>query len=159
MLMPTHAAEPYAPTAGLIASLATTTWLDTDPSGAPPCCLLLVPQPPRGPYETLGIIERRMHAVATALSLGPTTALPPDIGPRLRPLSPTSVTLRIDSTLYRKRVPTSRPWLLLLRQQTPAALVLGLDPLSRAATPAEIDTYLDRTTQQRRLLFGLTRAE
>lgn len=100
-----------------------------------------------------------MHAVATALSLGPTTALPPDIGPRLRPLSPTSVTLRIDSTLYRKRVPTSRPWLLLLRQQTPAALVLGLDPLSRAATPAEIDTYLDRTTQQRRLLFGLTRAE
>ncbi|MBA2948513.1 hypothetical protein [Streptomyces himalayensis] len=159
MLSPAQAAEPLALSAGLIASLATVTWLDTDPTGATMCCLLLVPQPPRGPYEAPTVIERRMRTLATALSLGPATAPPPDIGPRLRPLSPTDVALRFDGTPYRKRIPAGRPWTLLLRQRTPAALVLGLDPLSRTASPAEIDAYLDRTTLQQRLFFGHTRTE
>ncbi|MFE0137320.1 hypothetical protein ACFWY6_38040 [Streptomyces sp. NPDC059037] len=159
MLIPSRANEPHALAAGLIASLATTTWLDTDPTGATLCGLLLVPQPPRNPYETPVIIERRMHTVATALGLGPATARPPDIGPRLRPLSPTDVALRFEGTPYRKRIPAGRPWTLLLRQQTPVALVLGLDALSRGAAPAEIDAYLDQATRQQRLLFGHTRTE
>ncbi|MFH8987245.1 hypothetical protein [Streptomyces sp. NPDC017940] len=159
MLILTRATEPHTPSPGLIASLATATWLDTDPTGATLCCLLLVPQPPRSPYETPAIIEQRMRAVATSLGLGPATAPPPDIGPRLRPLSPTDVALRFNGTPYRKRIPAGRPWTLLLRQRTPAALVLGLDALSRAAAPAEIDAYLDRATLQRRLLFGHTRTE
>ncbi|MFI8928227.1 hypothetical protein ACIG3E_11200 [Streptomyces sp. NPDC053474] len=100
-----------------------------------------------------------MRAVATSLGLGPATAPPPDIGPRLRPLSPTDVALRFNGTPYRKRIPAGRPWTLLLRQRTPAALVVGLDALSRAAAPAEIDACLDRATLQRRLLFGHTRTE
>ncbi|MFD7291590.1 hypothetical protein [Streptomyces sp. NPDC059863] len=159
MLIPTRAAEPHTLSAGLIASLATATWLDTDPAGAILCCLLLVPQPPRSPYETPAIIEQRVRTVARALGLGPTTAPPPDSGPRLRPLSPTDVALRFDGTPYRKRIPAGRAWTLLLRQGTPAALVLGLDVLSRAAAPAEIDAYLDRATLQQRLLFGHTRTE
>ncbi|AZQ37345.1 hypothetical protein EJ357_31070 [Streptomyces cyaneochromogenes] len=159
MLIPTRTAQPHALSAGLIASLATATWLDTDPTGATLCCLLLVPQPPRSPYETPVIVEQRMRAVATSLGLGPATAPPPDIGPRLRPLSPTDVALRFDGTTYRKRIPAGRPWTLLLRQRTPAALVLGLDALSRAAAPAEIDAYLDRATLQQRLLFGHIRTE
>ncbi|MHC0430885.1 hypothetical protein ACX6XY_11930 [Streptomyces sp. O3] len=159
MLISTHSAEPRALSAGLIASLATVTWLDTDPTGATLCCLLLVSQPPRAPYETPTVIEQRMHTLAIALGLGPATAPPPDIGPRLRPLSPTDVALRFDDTPYRKRIPAGRPWTLLLRQRTPVALVLGLDPLSRTASPAEIDAYLDRTTLQQRLLFGHTRTE
>ncbi|MEV8021074.1 hypothetical protein AB0O76_33030 [Streptomyces sp. NPDC086554] len=159
MLIPARAAEPYALSAGLIASLATATWLDTDPTGATLCCLLLVPQPPRSPYETPVITEQRMRTVAAALGLGPAAAPPPDIGPRLRPLGPTDVVLRFDGTPYRKRIPAGRPWTLLLRRQTPAALVLGLDALSRAAAPAEIDAYLDRATHQQRLLFGHTRTE
>ncbi|MEW2525912.1 hypothetical protein [Streptomyces sp. NPDC047071] len=109
MLIPTRATEPHTPCPGLIASLATATWLDTDPTGATLCCLLLVPQPPRSPYETPAIIEQRMRAVATSLGLGPATAPPPDIGPRLRPLSPTDVTLRFNGTPYRKRIPAGRP--------------------------------------------------
>ncbi|MFE3774853.1 hypothetical protein [Streptomyces sp. NPDC059122] len=159
MLTPTRAAEPHALSAGSIASLATATWLDTDPAGARLCCLLLVPQPPRSPYETPTIIEQRMRTVATALGLGPATAPPPDTGARLRPLSPIDVALRFDGTPYRKRIPAGRPWTLLLRERTPAALVLGLDALSRTAAPADIDAYLDRATLQQRLLFGHTRAE
>lgn len=139
--------------------LATTTWLDTTPTGATLCCLLLVPQPPRSFYETPAVIEQRMRAVAEALRLGPATAPPPDIGPRLRLITPTEVVLRFDGTPYRKRIPTGRPWSLLLGQGTPVALVLGLDPLSRSATPAQIDTYLDRATLRQRLLFGHTRTE
>ncbi|WP_327323139.1 hypothetical protein OG735_12000 [Streptomyces sp. NBC_01210] len=144
---------------GLIACLATATWLDTDPTGATLCCLLLVPQPSRSPYETPTVIEQRMRTIATALGLGPATAPPPDIGPRLRPISPTDVALRLGGTPYRKRIPAGRPWTLLLRQRTPVALVLGIDALSRAALPAEIDAYLDRATLQQRLLFGHTRSE
>jgi hypothetical protein len=118
-----------------------------------------VPQPPRSPYETPAIIERRMRTVATALGLGAATAPPPNVGPRLRPLSPTEAALRFDGTPYRKRIPAGRPWTLLLRQGTSAALVLGLDALSRAAAPAEIDAYLDRATLRQRLLFGHTQAE
>ncbi|WP_405882409.1 hypothetical protein OG762_29720 [Streptomyces sp. NBC_01136] len=158
MLTPAHT-ESFRPSAGLIASLATTTWLDTTPTGATLCCLLLVPQPPRSFYETPAVIEQRMRAVAEALRLGPATAPPPDIGPRLRLITPTEVVLRFDGTPYRKRIPTGRPWSLLLGQGTPVALVLGLDPLSRSATPAQIDTYLDRATLRQRLLFGHTRTE
>ncbi|MFJ8788944.1 hypothetical protein [Streptomyces sp. NPDC102462] len=39
------------------------------------------------------------------------------------------------------------------------ALVLGLDPLARSATPTEIDSYLDVGTPRQRLLFGHTRTE
>lgn len=152
-------AESLTPTAGLIASLATTTWLDTTPSGATLRCLLLVPQPPRSTYETTVVIEQRMRAVADALRLGPATAPPPDIGPRLRQVTPTEVALRFDGTPYRKRIPSGRPWTLLLGRGTPVALVLGLDPLSRSATPAAIDAYLDRATLRRRLLFGHTQSE
>lgn len=67
--------------------------------------------------------------------------------------------MRFDGTPYRKRIPAGRPWTLLLGQGTPVALVLGLDPLSRSATPAEIDTYLDRATLRQRLLFGHTQTE
>lgn len=67
--------------------------------------------------------------------------------------------LHFDGTSYRKRIPAGRPWILLLGQGMPVALVLGLDPLSRSATPAEIDTYLDRATPRQRLLFGHTRTE
>ncbi|MGW1610815.1 hypothetical protein ACWCQZ_15630 [Streptomyces sp. NPDC002285] len=151
--------ESFRPSAGLIASLATTTWLDTAPSGATLCCLLLVPQPPRSFYETPAVIEQRMRAVAEALHLGPATTPPPDIGPRLRLITPTEVALRFDGTPYRKRIPTGRPWSLLLGQGTLVALVLGLDPLFRSATPAQIDTYLDRATLRQRLLFGHTRTE
>ncbi|TQE22714.1 hypothetical protein Sipo8835_35560 [Streptomyces ipomoeae] len=151
--------ESFAPSAGLIASLATTTWLDTTPTGATLCCLLLVPQPPCSCYETPAVIEQRMRAVAEALHLGPATTPPPDIGPRLRQVAPTEVALRFDGTPYRKRIPTGRPWSLLLGQGTPVALVLGLDPLSRSATPGQIDTYLDRATLRQRLLFGHTRTE
>ncbi|MEV5977253.1 hypothetical protein [Streptomyces sp. NPDC052114] len=158
MLTPARAAHPTL-SASLIASLATATWIDTDPAGATLCCLLLVPQPPRSSYETPVIIEQRMRAVATSLGLGPATAPPPDIGTRLHPLSPTNVALRFDGTAYRKRIPAGRPWTLLLRQRTPAALVLGLDALSRAASPAEIDAYLDHSTLQQRLFFGRTQAE
>ncbi|ELS56357.1 hypothetical protein STVIR_2654 [Streptomyces viridochromogenes Tue57] len=98
-----------------------------------------------------------MRAVAEALRLGPATAPPPDIGPRLRLITPTEVALRFDVTPYRKRIPTGRPWSLLLGQGTPVALVLGLDPLSRSATPEQIDSYLDRATLRQRLLFGHTR--
>ncbi|MEU9008397.1 hypothetical protein AB0D12_01120 [Streptomyces sp. NPDC048479] len=118
-----------------------------------------MPQPPRGTYETTGVIEQRMRAVADALRLGPATAPPPDIGPRLRQITPTEVALRFDGTPYRKRIPSGRPWTLLLGQGTPVALVLGLDPLSRSATPAAIDAYLDRATLRRRLLFGHTQPE
>ncbi|MEU4926737.1 hypothetical protein AB0G54_09555 [Streptomyces yokosukanensis] len=158
MLTPAHT-ESFALPAGLIASLSTTTWLDTTPTGATLCCLLLVPQPPRSCYETPAVIEQRMHTVAEALHLGPATTPPPDIGPRLHLIAPTEVALRFDGTPYRKRIPTGRPWTLLLGQGTPVALVLGLDPLSRSATPAEIDTYLDRATLRQRLLFGHTRTE
>ncbi|WP_411151103.1 hypothetical protein [Streptomyces sp. A30] len=158
MLTPART-ESFTPSAGLIASLATTTWLDTTPTGATLCCLLLVPQPPRSCYETPAVIEQRMRVVAEALRLGPATTPPPDIGPRLRLIARTEVALRFDSTPYRKRIPTGRPWTLLLGQGTPAALVLGLDPLSRSATPAEIDSYLDRATLRGRLLFGHTRTE
>jgi hypothetical protein len=158
MLTPART-ESFTPSAGLIASLATTTWLDTVPSGATLCCLLLVPQPPRSLCETPTVIERRMRGVAEALHLGPATIPPPDIGPRLRLISPTEIALRFDDTPYRKRIHAGRPWTLLLSQETPVALVLGLDPLSRSATPAEIDTYLDRATLRQRLLFGHTRTE
>lgn len=158
MLTPARA-ESFTPSAGLIASLATATWLDTTPSGATLCCLLLVPQPPRSTYETPAAIEQRIRAVAEALHLGPATAPPPDIGPRLRQITPPEVALRFDGTPYRKRIPAGRPWTLLLGQGTPVALVLGLDPLSRSATPAEIDTYLDRATLRQRLLFGHTQTE
>ncbi|GAA2514749.1 hypothetical protein [Streptomyces longisporus] len=151
--------ESFTPSAGLIASLATTTWLDNTPTGATLCCLLLVPQPPRNCYETPAVIEQRMRAVAEALHLGPATTPPPDIGPRLRLIAPTEVALRFDGTPYRKRIPTGRPWTLLLGQGTPAALVLGLDPLSRSAASAEIDSYLDRAALRRRLLLGHTRTE
>jgi len=67
--------------------------------------------------------------------------------------------MRFDGTPYRKRIPTGRPWTRLPGQGTPVALVLGLDPLSRSAAPAEIDSYLDRATLLRRLLFGHTRSE
>ncbi|MFP3990861.1 hypothetical protein U9R90_26010 [Streptomyces sp. E11-3] len=159
MLIPTRANEARTLSAGLIASLATATWLDTDPTGATLCCLLLVPQLPRRAYETPVITEQRMRTVATSLGLGPATAPPPDIGPRLSPLSSADVALRFDGTPYRKRVPAGRPWTLLLSQRTPAALVLGLDALSRAAAPAEIDAYPDHATHQQRLLFGHTRTE
>ncbi|MFE9170474.1 hypothetical protein ACFYNZ_13270 [Streptomyces kebangsaanensis] len=158
MLTPSRA-ESFAPSAGLIASLATTTWLDTAPTGATLCCLLLVPQPPHNSYETPTVIEQRMHAVADALRLGPATVPPPDIGPRLRLITPTEVALHFDGIPYRKRIPAGRPWTLLLGQGTPVALVLGLAPLPRSATPAEIDTYLDRATLRRRLLFGHTRTQ
>ncbi|WP_019889353.1 hypothetical protein [Streptomyces purpureus] len=158
MLTPART-ESFAPSAGLIASLATTTWLDTTPTGATLCCLLLVPQPPRSCYETPAVIEQRMHAVASALHLGPATTPPPHIGPRLHLIAPTEVALRFDGTPYRKRIPTGRPWTLLLGQGTPVALVLGLDPLSRSAAPAEIDSYLDRAALLQRLLFGHTRSE
>lgn len=151
--------ESFTPSAGLIASMATTTWLDAVPTGAALCCLLLVPQPPRSLYETSAVIEQRMRAVAEALHLGPATAPPPDIGPRLRLVTPTEVALRFDGTPYRKRIPAGRPWTLLLGRRTPVALVLGLDPLSRSATPAEIDSYLDRATLRQRLLFGHAQAE
>lgn len=151
--------EPFTPSAGLIASLATTTWLDTVPTGTTVCCLLLVPQPPRSLYETPAVIGQRMRAVADALHLGPATAPPPDIGPRLRLIAPTEVALRFDGTPFRKRIPASRRWTLLLGQGTPVLLVLGLDSLSRSATPAEIDSYLDRATLRQRLLFGHTRPE
>ncbi|KUN02456.1 hypothetical protein AQI95_26930 [Streptomyces yokosukanensis] len=151
--------ESFMTSAGLIASLATTTWLDTTPTGATLGCLLLVPQPPRSFYATPAVIEQRMRAVAKALRLGPATTPPPDIGPRLRQITPTEVALRFDGTLYCKRIPTGRPWSLLLGQGTPVALVLGLAPLSRSATPAEIDAYLDRATLHQCLLFGHTRTE
>ncbi|MDW4907552.1 hypothetical protein RB628_19920 [Streptomyces sp. ADMS] len=151
--------DSFTPSAGLIASMATTTWLDTIPTGAALCCLLLVPQPPRSLYETWAVIEQRMRAVAEALHLGPATAPPPDIGPRLRLVTPAEVALRFDGTPYRKRIPAGRPWTLLLGRRTPVALVLGLDPISCSATPAEIDSYLDRATLHQRLLFGHTRAE
>ncbi|MGW3566839.1 hypothetical protein ACWDSL_23700 [Streptomyces sp. NPDC000941] len=95
MLTPART-EPSMLSAGLIASLATATWLDTDPAGATLCCLLLVPQPNRVHHEAPAVIEQRM---------------------------------------------------------------LGLDPLSRSATPAEIDSYLDLGTLRQRLLFGHTRTE
>lgn len=158
MLMPVRT-ESFTPSAGLIASLATTTWLDTAPTGTALCCLPLVPQPPRNLYETPAVIEQRMRAVAEALHLGLATAPPPDTGPRLRLIAPTEVALRFDGTPYRKRILTGRPWALLLGQGTPVALVLGVDPLSRSATPAQIDTYLDRATLRQLLLFGHTRAE
>ena len=158
MLTPART-ESFTPSAGQIASLATTTWLDTAPNGATLCCLLLVPQPPRSCYEAPAVIEQRMHAVAEALHLGLATTPPPDIGPRLRLIAPTDVALRFDGTPYRKRIPAGRPWTLLLGQGTPVALVLGLDPLPRSATPAQIDTYLDRATLRQRLLFGHTRTE
>ncbi|MFD3565021.1 hypothetical protein ACFWVU_35980 [Streptomyces sp. NPDC058686] len=158
MLTPAHTANPTV-SAGLIASLASATWLDTDPAGATLCCLLLVPLPSRSQHEAPVIIEQRMRTIATALGLGPATSPPPDIGPRLRLLSPTDVTLRFDRTPYRKRISAGRPWTLLLRQGTPVALVLGLDAVSRAATPTEIDAYLDHATLQQRLLFGHTHAE
>ncbi|MET8720041.1 hypothetical protein [Streptomyces misionensis] len=158
MLTPAHT-ESFIPSAGLIASLATTTWLDATPTGAALCCLLLVPQPHRSVYETPTVIEQRMRAVGETLRLGQATVPPPDIGPRLRLLTPTEVALRFDGTPYRKRIPAGRAWTLLLAQGTPVALVLGLDPLSRSATPAEIDTYLDRATLRQRLLFGHTRSE
>jgi hypothetical protein len=158
MLTPART-KSFAPSAGLIASLATTTWLDTTPTGATLCCLLLVPQPPRSCYETPAVIEQRMRAVAEALRLGPATTPPPDIGPHLRLIAPAEVALRFDGTPYRKRIPTGRPLTLLLGQGAPAAIVLGLDPLSRSATPAEIDTYLDSATLRQRLLFGHTRTE
>jgi hypothetical protein len=100
-----------------------------------------------------------MRAVAETLHLGPATAPPPAIGPRLRQITPTEVALRFDGTPYRKRIPAGRPWTLLLGRGTPVALVLGLDPLSRSATSAEIDAYLDRATPRQRLLFGHTRTE
>ncbi|MFF1916717.1 hypothetical protein ACFVYE_35160 [Streptomyces sp. NPDC058239] len=158
MLMPART-ESFAPSAGLIASLATTTWLDATSTGATLCCLLLVPQPPRTFHETPAVIEQRMRAVGEALHLGPATAPPPDIGPRLRLFTPAEVALRFDGTPYRKRIPAGRPWTLLLSQGTPVALVLGLDPLSPSATPAEIDAYLDHATLRQRLLFGHTRTE
>lgn len=158
MLTPART-ESSTPPAGLIGSLATTTWLDTAPTGATLCCLLLVPQPPRCTYEAPAVIEQRMRVVAEALRLGPATAPPPDIGPRLRLVTPTEVSLCFDGTAYRKRIPAGRPWTHLLSQRTPAALVLGLDPISCSATPAEIDSYLDRATLRQRLLFGHTRAE
>lgn len=158
MLTPANT-ESFTPAAGLIASLATTTWLDTAPTGAALCCLLLVPQQPRSLYETPTVIEQRMRAVAEALHLGPATAPPPDIGPRLRQITPTEVALRFDGTPYRKRIPAGRPWTLLLGRGTPVALVLGLDLLSCGATPAEIDAYLDRATPRQRLLFGHTRTK
>lgn len=68
MLTPART-ESFTPPAGLIASLATTTWLDAVPSGATLCCLLLVPQPPRSLYETPAVIEQRMRGVAEALHL------------------------------------------------------------------------------------------
>ncbi|WP_433446032.1 hypothetical protein ACQPXS_01080 [Streptomyces sp. CA-142005] len=145
--------------AGLIASLATVTWLDTAPTGATLCCLLLVPQPPRSRYESQTVAEQRMRTIAEALHLGPATEPPPDIGPRLRPITPTEVALSFDSTPYRKRIPAGRSWTLLLGRRTPVALVLGLDPLTRSATPAEIDSYLDLGTLRQRLLFGHTRTE
>ncbi|MFE6621818.1 hypothetical protein [Streptomyces sp. NPDC057740] len=100
-----------------------------------------------------------MRAVAEALYLGPATRPPPDIGPRLHLIAPNEAALRFDGTPYRKRIPTGRPWTLLLGQETPVALVLGLDPLSRSAAPAEIDSYLDRATFRGRLLFGCTQTE
>ncbi|MER6379963.1 hypothetical protein [Streptomyces sp. NPDC001250] len=145
--------------AGLIASLATVTWLDTAPTGATLSCLLLVPQRPRSRCEAQTVIEQRMRTVAETLHLGPATAPPPDIGPRLRPITLTEVALRFDSTPYRKRILAGRSWMLLLGRRTPVTLVLGLDPLSRSATPAEIDSYLDLGTLRQRLLFGHTRTE
>ncbi|MFJ5030624.1 hypothetical protein ACIQB5_21375 [Streptomyces sp. NPDC088560] len=60
---------------------------------------------------------------------------------------------------YRKRIPAGRSWTLLLGRRTPVALVLGLDPLARSATPAEIDSHLDVGTLRQRLPFGHTRTE
>ncbi|MFF7490220.1 hypothetical protein ACFZBC_32705 [Streptomyces luteogriseus] len=100
-----------------------------------------------------------MRAIADALRLGPATAPPPDIGPRLRQITPTEVALRFDGTPYRKRIPSGRPWTLLLGQGTRVALVLGLAPLSRSTTPAAIDSYLDHATLRQRLLFGHTQSE
>ncbi|WBO63922.1 hypothetical protein [Streptomyces camelliae] len=133
--------------------------MDTAPTGATVCCLLLVPQPPRSRHETQTLIEQRMRTIAEALRLGPATAPPPDIGPRLRPITPTEVALCFDSTPYRRRIPAGRSWTLLLGRRTPVDLVLGLAPLARSSTRAEIDSYLDLGTLRQRLLFGHTRTE
>lgn len=108
MLAPANT-EAFTLTAGLIASLATTTWLDTAPTGTALCCLLPVPQQPRSLYESPTVIEQRMRAVAEALHLSPATAPPPDIGPRLRQITPTEVALRVAGTPQPKTDPRRPP--------------------------------------------------
>ncbi|MFF4570460.1 hypothetical protein [Streptomyces sp. NPDC001410] len=123
---------------------------DRSHSLLPPPATPATPQPLRDTGR-----HRAPHAHRRdRLRLGPATTPPPGIGPRLRPITPTEVALRFDSTPYRKRIPAGRSWTLMLGQRTPVALVLGLDPLARSATPTEIDSYQlrwphdDRTSPQ-----------
>ena len=159
MLMPDRRLSTPAPSAGLVASLLTATWLDADPAGNALCCLFVAHPPAKHATETPTVVEQRMKRVAVSLGLGPADEPPPDIGPRLRPLDSTSVALRFDGTPYKKFIATESRWVHLLTAPTDVALILGLDPLSRSATPAEIDGYLDISAERRRLLFGRAHAE
>jgi hypothetical protein len=142
---------------GLLASLSAFTWVGLDPAEAAVGIVLVTHAPVRSAEGTGRSVEQRMLAFAAALGMGSPDEPMPDLGPCLSIHPGSRVVLRPEGCRYGLRPPVHPRWVRLLLQRLDVAVVVGLDPLARTSSMADIHRYLDHRSKAGRLLFGTAR--
>lgn len=131
-------------TPGLISGIASWSWLDDTGFGPVAFLLLVHPEPAAG------------EALARAMRLsGPARRLP-DIGDRVSVAGVARATVRLDGAEHLMQIPVGDRWADFVRAGGPVAVLVGLSPLSRRATRADVETYLAGATMAGRLRLGIS---
>jgi hypothetical protein len=153
-------AFPLPPTAGLLCSVAVSTWIDSTIAGH--VAFLLIGRPPvPDPHTTPDTTELQMRGLAKGLGLAPPHALLPDLGTRLFPYESesTSVVITIDDCEHLMRVPIGGQWFRFVADGGPVVIALGFDRLKPDANREEVETFLADSAITGRLLLGKTHAK
>jgi hypothetical protein len=146
---------PRPPTAGLLAAVVTSTWIDRTPHGD--AAFLLVAHPPdrRAAFASVDTVAPQMRGLGEALGLAVAAERLPFIGHRVT-VHGDKAAVRVDGCDYSLGATVGPRWGRFVADGGPIVIALGLDPLSHGADRATIEAYLGRCTLAGRLLLGIT---
>lgn len=129
----------------LINETAAWSWLDR--TGYGPVAFVLLVHPDPAASELL----------ARALRLAPPAKRLPYVGERVEAVGGQHAAVLLDGCEHLMRIPVGARWADFVRAGGPAALLVGLVPLSRWADAAAVEAYLARCTLTGHLRLGLSR--
>lgn len=144
---------PLPPTAGLLASVLVSAWVDITPPGAV-AFLLLAHPPARRRGDSRSVIQAQMRGLGAALGLAPASEELPDMGSRLIVRGSTAAVLRIDRCAYVLRVPVPAAWARFVAGGGTVVVSVGLDALARGSDRGAVEEYLTESASTDRLLMG-----
>ncbi|APD18557.1 hypothetical protein SEA_PICARD_27 [Streptomyces phage Picard] len=144
------------PGPGFVATLLTTTWLDSTEDAGDVAWLFIAHAGPRRNGETTETIETNLLGMVDALQLAPMSETLPDVGARIL-LRDGAAALHYGHPTTVLRLPrASRRWMSHLALGNASAIALGLDPIPPGTGLDGIEEYLHRSGSAGRVYMGAT---